>query len=58
MNDFDSAFQNASNSDGSSLIAIGLFVCVGAFFFGALFTAVRRGIKEEGWFSFKKNEEE
>ena len=31
-----------------------IMLMIGTFFFGALTAAVQRGIKEHGWFGFKK----
>ena len=31
-----------------------IMLMIGTFFFGALTAAVQRGIKEQGWFGFKK----
>jgi len=31
---------------------------VGSFFLGALVTAIRRGMNEEGWFKFNQDKEE
>ena len=56
MDPFDPALQSTVASDWKPLLTLGLFAGVGAFFFGALVTAVRRGIKEEGWFRKKKGE--
>ncbi len=57
MDPFDPAFQSTAVSGWEPLLTLGLFAGVGAFFFGSLVTAVRRGIKEEGWFGGKKNDE-
>ena len=57
MEVFDPAFQNTALSGVKPLISLAIFAILGSFFFGALVTAVRRGIKEEGWFNFKKEKE-
>ena len=57
MEVFDPAFQNTALSGVKPLISFAIFAILGSFFFGALVTAVRRGIKEEGWFNFKKEKE-
>ncbi len=31
-----------------------IMLMIGTFFFGALAAAIQRGIKEQGWFGFKK----
>ena len=54
MEVFDPVFQNTALSGVKPLISFAIFAILGSFFFGALVTAVRRGIKEEGWFNFKK----
>tara|TARA_Y100001968_G_C19280385_1_gene678913 strand:- start:376 stop:543 length:168 start_codon:yes stop_codon:yes gene_type:complete len=54
MYPFDPAFQKTTVSGGGTLLTLGLFASVGAFFFGALLTAIRRGIKNEGWFRKQK----
>jgi len=36
---------------------LAIFALLGSFFLGTLLTAVRRGIKEEGWFMFEKEKE-
>ena len=53
MDPFDPAIQSAAVYGWKPLITFALFTCVGAFFLGALFTALRRGIKEQAWFSKK-----
>tara|TARA_Y100001968_G_C19313224_1_gene695272 strand:- start:173 stop:358 length:186 start_codon:yes stop_codon:yes gene_type:complete len=58
MESFDPAYQNAAVSGVMPLISLAIFALLGSFFLGALVTAVRRGIKEEGWFNFKKEKEE
>ncbi len=40
------------------LLTLVVFAGVGSFFLGALVTAIRRGMKEEGWFKFNKEKEE
>tara|TARA_B100000902_G_C26715685_1_gene624084 strand:- start:118 stop:297 length:180 start_codon:yes stop_codon:yes gene_type:complete len=58
MEVFDPALQNSVLSGVKPLISLAIFTLLGSFFFGALLTAVRRGVKDEGWFDFKKEEEE
>ncbi len=53
MDPFDLALQSTAVSSWKPLVTLGLFAGIGAFFFGALVTAVKRGIKEEGWFKKK-----
>ncbi len=54
MDPFDPAIQSTVVSGWKPLLTLGLLGGVGAFFFGALVTALRRGLKKEGWFSAKK----
>tara|TARA_Y100001968_G_scaffold309544_1_gene329442 strand:- start:1104 stop:1286 length:183 start_codon:yes stop_codon:yes gene_type:complete len=58
MEVFDPAFHNLSVSGIKPLISLLIISIVGSFFLGALVTAVKRGIKEEGWFNLKKGKEE
>ena len=53
MEVFDPAFHNTAVSGVKPLITLAIFALFGSFFFGALVTAIRRGIKEEGWFNLK-----
>ena len=39
------------------LLTLEIFAGVGSFFLGALFTAIRRGMNEEGWFNFNQDKE-
>ena len=55
---FEPVSQNIAVSGIKPLISLIIFALLGSFFFGALVTAVRRGIKEEGWFNLKKEKEE
>ena len=50
MNPFDSAIQPTASYGWQPLLTMGICAMVGAFFAGALYTAIRRGMKEEGWF--------
>ena len=54
MESFDSIFQDYVKSGFLQLFTLIIFVFLGSFFLGALITSVKRGIKEEGWFKFKK----
>jgi len=54
MDPFDPAFQSTSVTGARPLLTLAIFAGIGSFFLGALFTAIRKGIKEEGWFKFKK----
>ena len=57
MDPFDPAIQSAGNSGIKQLLTLAIFAGLGSFFLGALITAIRRGIKEEGWFKFLENKE-
>ena len=50
MDPFDPAIQTTAFFVWQPLLTLGIFAMVGAFFSGALYTAIRRGIKEDGWF--------
>ena len=59
MDPLDPALQSTAVSGVKPLLTLAILAGVGSFFFGALFTAIRRGIKEEGWFKFnQKNKEQ
>tara|TARA_Y100001968_G_scaffold182152_1_gene166803 strand:+ start:466 stop:645 length:180 start_codon:yes stop_codon:yes gene_type:complete len=58
MEVFDPAFQKSAVYGVKPLISLVIFALLGSFFLGALVTAVRRGMKEEGWFNFKKENED
>ena len=53
MDSFDPL--NSVTGSGTSFDTVRLIMLmIGTFFFGALTAAVQRGIKEQGWFGFKK----
>ena len=54
----DPAFQNTVVIGVKPTIPLAILAFLGSFFFGALLTALRRGINEEGWFKFKKGKDE
>ncbi len=54
MDPLDPALQSTSISGVKPLLTLAIFAGVGSFFFGALFTAIKKGIKEEGWFKFNQ----
>ena len=58
MDQFEPILQNDFVSGWKPLISLAIFAAVGSFFLGALYTSLRRGIKEEGWFNFKNGKEE
>jgi len=54
MDPLDPALQSTALSGVKPLLTLAIFAGVGSFFLGALITAIRRGLKEEGWFKFNK----
>ena len=54
MDLFDPALQSTAVSGVNALLTLAIFAGLGSFFLGALFTAIRRGIKEYGWFKFNQ----
>tara|TARA_Y100001970_G_scaffold294164_1_gene447816 strand:- start:4112 stop:4267 length:156 start_codon:yes stop_codon:yes gene_type:complete len=46
----DQTIQNTILFGSKPLFTLAVFVCFGSFFAGALITAIKRGIEEEGWF--------
>ena len=58
MDPLDPAFQSKAVSGVMPLLTLAIFAGLGSFFFGALVTAIRRGMKEDGWFKFNKEEKE
>ena len=57
MDPLDPALQSTAVSGVKPLITLAIFAGVGSFFLGALVTAIRRGIKEKGWFEFNQEKE-
>jgi hypothetical protein len=57
MDPFDPALQSTAVSGVRPLLTLAIFAGLGSFFLGALVTAIRRGIKENGWFKFNQEEE-
>ena len=57
MDPLDPAFQSTAVSGVKPLLTLAIFAGVGSFFLGALFTAIKRGMKEEGWFKFNQKKE-
>ena len=57
MDPLDPALQSTALSGVKPLLTLAIFAGVGSFFLGALVTATRRGIKEEGWFKFNEEKE-
>ena len=58
MDALDPALHSTAVSGVKSLLTLVIFAGVGSFFLGALFTAVRRGMNEQGWFKFNQDKEE
>ena len=57
MDPFDPAFQSTAVSGVRPLMTLAIFAGLGSFFLGALVTAIRRGMKENGWFKFNQDKE-
>tara|TARA_Y100001968_G_scaffold309641_1_gene329666 strand:- start:413 stop:595 length:183 start_codon:yes stop_codon:yes gene_type:complete len=58
MEPLDPALQSSAVSGIKPLLTLAIFAGVASFFLGALFAAIRRGMKEEGWFKFNQEKEE
>ena len=57
MDPLDPALQTTAVSGIRSLLTLAIFAGLGSFFLGALVTAIRRGMKENGWFKFNLEKE-
>ena len=57
MDPFDPALQSTAVSGVRPLLTLAIFAGLGSFFLGALVTAIRRGVKENGWFKFNQDKE-
>ena len=57
MDPLDPAIQSSTVTGVKPLLTLGIFAVVGSFSLGALVTAIRRGMKEEGWFKFNHENE-
>ena len=57
MDPLDPALQSKALSGIRPLLTLAIFAGLGSFFLGALATAIRRGMKEEGWFKFNQEKE-
>ena len=57
MDPFDPAIQSTAVSGVRPLLTLAIFAGLGSFFLGALVTAIRRGMKENGWFKFNQEKE-
>ena len=58
MDPFDPALHSKAVTGVESLLTLVIFAAAGSFFLGALVTAIRRRMKEDGWFKFNKEENE
>tara|TARA_Y100001968_G_scaffold287387_1_gene288747 strand:+ start:1837 stop:2019 length:183 start_codon:yes stop_codon:yes gene_type:complete len=58
MDPFDPALHSPAVSGVKPLLTLAIFAGVGSFFLGSLVTAIRRGMREEGWFKFNQEEQE
>ena len=57
MDPLDPALQSTAVSGVRPLLTLAIFAGLGSFFLGALVTAIRRGMKENGWFKFNREKE-
>ncbi len=57
MDPFDPALQSTAVSGVRPLLTLAIFAGLGSFFLGALVTAIRRGMKENGWFKVNQDKE-
>ena len=57
MDPLDPALQSTAVTGVRPLVTLAIFAGLGSFFLGALVTAIRRGMKENGWFKFNQEKE-
>ena len=57
MDPLDPSLQSTAVSGVRPLLTLAIFAGIGSFFLGALVTAIRRGMKENGWFKFNQEKE-
>ena len=57
MDPLDPALQSTAVSGVRPLLTLAIFAGLGSFFLGALVTAIRWGMKENGWFKFNQEKE-
>ena len=57
MDPLDPALQSTAVSGVRPLLTLAIFAGLGSFFLGALVTAIKRGMKENGWFKFNQDKE-
>ena len=58
MDPLDPVLQSTAVSGVKPFLTLAILTGIGSFFLGALVTAIRRGMKEEGLFKFNKEQEE
>ena len=58
MDPFDPALQSTAVTGVKPLLTLAIFAGIGSFSLGALVTAIRRGMKEEGWFKINQEKED
>jgi len=54
MDPLDPDLQSTAVSGIRPLLTLAIFAGLGSFFLGALVTAIRRGMRENGWFKFNQ----
>ena len=57
MDPLDPAIHSNAVSGVRPLLTLTIFAELGSFFLGALVTAIRRGMRENGWFKFNQEKE-
>ena len=57
MDPLDPALQSTAVSGVRPLLTLAIFAGLGSFFLGALVTAIRSGMNENGWFKFNPERE-
>ena len=57
MDPLDPALQSTALSGVKPLLTLAIFAGLGSFSLGALVTAIRRGMRENGWFKFNQEKE-
>jgi len=57
MDSLDPFLQSTAASGAKPLLTLAIFAGLGSFFLGALVTAIRRGMNENGWFKFNQEKE-
>ena len=58
MDPLDTSLQSTAVSGIKPMLTLAIFAGLGSFFLGALATAIRRGMKEEGWFKINQEKKE